>query len=148
MSLEKSELIIQLRQLLKSRSGIKFADYGFVRDIKEWREAKRLFDRDRYQWRVDGEQAEKMLRFIELRDNISANDILSRATGRLWWNSEKQEFEYHAFQFSSETRAGVARLCSQVIWDYLRDSGYSTVKDIRKAAKGYFKNTIANRWFN
>lgn len=148
MSLEKSEIIIQLRQLLKSRSGINFADYGFVRDMKEWQEAKRLYNRDRYQWRVDGEQAEKMLRFIELRDSISANDILSRATGRLWWNSDKQKFEYHVCQVASETRAGVARLCSQVIWHYLRESGYSTAEEIRKTAKGYFKTTIANRWFN
>lgn len=148
MTISKAELIEQLRKLIKSRSGIRFADYGFVRGYEEWREAKRLFDRDRYQWRVDGEQAEKMLRFIEIRDNISTQDILSRATGRLWWDSDKQVFEYHAYQMDSETRAGVARLCSQVIWDYLRDSGYSTAEDIRKAAKGYFKTTIANRWFN
>lgn len=148
MTISKVELVEQLRKLIKTRSGIKFADYGFVRGVEEWREAKRLFDRDRYCWRVDGEQAEKMLRFIELRDSITANDILSRATGRLCWDSEKQEFEYHAYQMDSETRAGVARLCSQVIWDYLRDSGYSTAEDIRKAAKGYFKTTIANRWFN
>lgn len=148
MTTSKAELIEQLRKLIKSRSGIKFVDYGFVRGIEEWREAKRLFDRDRYQWRVDGEQAEKLLRFIELRDSITANDILSRATGRLCWDSEKQVFEYHVYQFTSETRSGVARLCSQVIWDYLRDSGYSTAEEIRKAAKGYFKTTIANRWFN
>lgn len=148
MTISKAELVEQLRKLIKSRSGIKFADYGFVRGYEEWREAKRLFDRDRYCWRVDGEQAEKLLRFIELRESISANDILSRATGRLFWDSDKQVFEYHAYQMDSETRAGVARLCSQVIWDYLRDSGYTTAEEIRKAAKGYFKTTIANRWFN
>ena len=148
MAITKAELIEQLRKLIKTRSGIKFADYGFVRGIEEWREAKRLFDRDRYNWRVDGEQAEKLLRFIELRDSISTGDILSRATGRLCWDSKREQFEYHACQVDSETRAGIARLCSQVIWDYLRDSGYSNAEDIRKAAKGYFKATIANRWFN
>lgn len=147
MATSKAELIEQLRKLIKTRSGIKFADYGDVRGIEEWREAKRLFDRDRYSWRVDGEQAEKMLRFIELRDSISTEDILSRANGRLCWDSDKEKFEYHVYQLDSETRAGVARLCSQIIWDYFRDSGYKTAEEIRKAAKGYFKTTIANRWF-
>lgn len=144
--MDKQQLIDQLTKLIKSRSGIQFCDY-FTGD---YRESLRVFNRDRYEWRVDGEQALKMLRFIELRDSITGDDILRHANKgrRLSYDFEARKFEYIPYQLDSEVRSAVARLCASVLWDYFRDSGYKTAEEIRKAAKGYFKATIANRFFN
>jgi hypothetical protein len=137
----KAEIIAAMRAHIGQRSGIDFRNYG---------------DRDSFMGDYrpmlrEGREARKMLRFVELRDSITADNILAACkqafSGRLTYNAAKKRFDYCTGQyFATEYRAAACAVLASVIWDYFRDS-YPTRDRIEKEVRGYLGRGIVSRWF-
>jgi len=132
----KAEILAAMRAHIGQRSGWSSLD-GYISD---YRDILR-----------EGREARKMLRFVELRDSITADKILAACkeaySGRLTYNAEKQRFDYCAGQyFPTEYRAAACAVLASVIWDYFRDS-YPSRDRIEKEVCGYLGRGIVSRWF-
>lgn len=152
----KSELLALLYSFVNQRPRLDFADYGDVSLYRLW---VRKITRQR-------SDALTMLRQVELRDSITAADMVAAFRNRLTLARTKKGklcLEYCAGQYwATEYRAAVASLASSLLWHYWRECA-DCVKDgkptesagivnvasyIRQKAKREFGRGIASRWFN
>ena len=152
----KSELLALLYSFVNQRPQLDFADYGDVSLYRSW---VRKIGRQR-------SDALTLLRAVELRESITAVDIVAGFRNRLTLGRTKKGklcLEYVAGQyFATEYRPAVASLASSLLWAYWRECA-DCVKDgkptesagivnvasyIRQKAKREFGRGIASRWFN
>lgn len=139
----KNELLALLYTFINKRPGLEFGNYG---DHAIYRAEIRRITRQRA-------DALKLLRAIELRDSITAADIVAAFTGRLTLGKNKGKLclVYCTGQYwPIEYRAAVARLASSLLWSYWGSgfAGPNIPHHIRATAKGEFGRGIASRWFN
>jgi hypothetical protein len=137
-TLTKSDILAHLSRFVSQRSGIDFRNYGdrasFMGDYRPILRA--------------GRDARALIRYVELRDSITADMLLAafRAySGRL--SVTDKGCDYCAGQyFPTEYRNAACAVLSQAIWDWLRDS-HKDGHAIRKAASRELGRGIAGRWF-
>tara|TARA_R110000868_G_scaffold241568_1_gene497110 strand:+ start:35 stop:505 length:471 start_codon:yes stop_codon:yes gene_type:complete len=144
----KTDLLALLYTFINKRPQLEFGNYG---DRAAYRSEIRSITRQRA-------DALKLLRAIELRDSITAADIIAAFNGRLTLGTNKGKLclDYCTGQYwPTEYRAAVARLASSLLWGYWRDASYyvndgglNVAHYIRKTAKGELGRGIASRWFN
>lgn len=116
----KQTILAALRAFLATRPGFEPGNYS---DAASYRADVRRATRQRH-------DAQRMLRDVELRDSITAEDILRAAEGgrldvkRVWLNDTflRVHIDYTAGQYyCTEYRGAVARLLARVLWDWKRD---------------------------
>ena len=139
----KNDLLALLYTFINKRPGLEFDNYG---DCAAYRCEIRRITRQRA-------DALQLLRAIELRDSITAADIIAAFNGRLTLGTNKGKLclDYCTGQYwPTEYRAAVARLASSLLWSYWWSncSSADVAHYIRKTAKREFGRGIASRWFN
>jgi len=164
---DKQTLVAMLYKFAGQRPGLEYGNYG---DPVAYRAELRSITKDL------GE-AKKLLRFIELRDSITADDILqaceSAYAGRLSIKRDSDKFllDYTTGQYwPTEYRRAVCAVCASAIWSYFRDNmptgstqgategamlyrnpnghGFVSAGDyLRKQCRNEFGRGIGNRWF-
>ena len=145
----KSTVINALRQFIRQRPGIEPRNYG---DWKSYRAESRSVTRDMH-------QAEELLRAVEWRDNITADNLIDAArhaySGRLTLEPQPNgsvRIDYCTGQyFPTEYRRAVCAALSSALWDYWRDNTLLpsvTADRLRDKAKKELGRTLAARWFN
>ena len=120
MLTKKEQVIKALRAFINQRSGIEFGNYG---DVKAFRSEQRSIHRDLL-------DARQLLRDVELRDSISADEIIKASrhaySGRLSIVERDDGaigVDYCAGQyFPTQYRKAVAAVCASVLWDYMRNN--------------------------
>jgi hypothetical protein len=138
--MEKHTLIVMLRAFICQRPGFDPRNYG---DVASYRADYRRALRDR-------DDALDLLRYVDLRDGITANDITAQLrSGRLTLPPAGR-LDYCTGQyFALEYRAAACNVLASVIWAWLRDEcGYNTGDAIRAAARRELGARLARRWFN
>lgn len=119
--MNKSKLIEALHSWIRQRPGLEFCNYG---DLSAYRSEMRSITKDRH-------HAEALLRYVELRDSITAEMILEASrrafSGRLKIETlndgEDFSINYCTGQyFPTEYRRAVCSVLSSAIWDWLRDN--------------------------
>jgi hypothetical protein len=154
--MEKKQIIAALRAFIAQRSGLEFANYG---DVTSYRAEQRSITRD-------GAQARELLRAVELRDSITAQDIILASkhafSGRLTIAQRDDgavTVDYCAGQyFPTEYRAAVCAVCASALWHHMRadySAGFEqsagrpvTGAELRAAFRREYGRAIASRWFN
>jgi hypothetical protein len=162
----KSEICALLRAFVNQRPGLDFANYGCA---TSYRSELRGITRQRA-------DALQLLRAVELRDSINAQDLIEafpRAfSGRLELTESKGKpaLFYCAGQYyATEYRAAVCAVLSSVLWAYFRANmptpagildgspiyhgskpgrGNTAGQWLRRKARAEFGRGIASRWFN
>ena len=162
--MNKSILIDTLKQYVNQRPRLETGNYGGGAD---GRSAYRSDARKITQALHD---AHELLRYVELRDSITAEQILEAArnaySGRLTitpvyiQNSgyyglapevSRYELDYCTGQYwPMEYRNAVAAVMVRAIWAWLRDECIKTdeAEPVRKAARREFSAGVARRWFH
>lgn len=160
----KQSIVSALRAFINQRSGIDFRNYSSG-DFKASREA---FMGDYRPMLRAGRDARAMLRSVELRDSITAENIIAATrafSGRLQIMERNGAVivDYCTGQyFPTEYRNAACAVLAAALWDYWRDCanpatdgkethqpGVVNVGDyIQKQAKNEFGRGIASRWFN
>ena len=164
---KKQQIITALRAFVAQRSGMDWHNYG---DVTSYRAEQRGIMRD-------GKEARELLRAVELRDSITADDIIkaskSAFSGRLSIVERDDgavAVDYCAGQyFPTEYRKAVCAVCASVLWDYMRDhcmpapelmhnsetgetlrryKGMRAGDYIRAQFRREYGRGIASRWFN
>ena len=119
--MNKTALLTALQRFIAQKPGLEFANYD---DWSLYRSEMRSITKDRH-------QAETLLRYVALRDSITAEMIVQSCrgafSGRLTIEPLKdgQEFsiQYCTGQdFPTEYRRAVCAVLASAIWDWLRDS--------------------------
>lgn len=125
----KQAIIDALRAFLATRPGF---DPGNYSDRASYLSEMRQATRQRH-------DAERFLRDVELRDSITADDILREAQGGrvdVDVAGGKVRIHYTAGQYyCTEYRGAVARLLASVLWAWKRDDN-SAQYDVRYASRG------------
>lgn len=160
IAISKETICAMLRAFIAQRPGLEFANYG---DVTAYRSESRSITKD-------GHIARDLLRYVELRDSITADAMVKgfdAYSGRLTLRQRddgKWELDYCTGQyFPTEYRRAAAAVLSSVIWDYFRSDipadeseaaalfkryGVSNAGDyLRKVCAREFGRTIANRYF-
>lgn len=142
----KQAIIDALRAFLATRPGFEPGDYS---DAASYRADVRMATRQRH-------DAERFLRDVEMRDSITAEDILREAQGgriSLGWSSvcnacwhnpklqhkheRRMVVDYTAGQYyCTEYRGAVARLLASVLWSWKRDHAMPAAELIRANGNG------------
>ncbi len=143
----KTQLLSALRAFIAQRSGLDARNYGGDRAalMGDYRPILR-----------NGKAARKLLRFVEQRDSITADDLRAgtRAfSGRLQFVEKPGAvgMDYTTGQyFPTEYRAAACAVLASVVWAWLRScqGASATGETIRKAARREFGRGIASIWFN
>lgn len=115
---KKQQIIAAMYAFIGQRAGLEFANYG---DVKSYRAEQRAITKDRH-------QARRLIRDVELRDSISADDILTAAksaySGRLTLvqhDDGKVSVDYCTGQyFPTEYRRAVCAVMASVLWNWKR----------------------------
>lgn len=100
-----------------------------------------------------GKHARVLLRSVELRDSITADNLVeaSRAfCGRLQFKEGTKgvEIEYTTGQyFSTEYRCAACAVLARALWDFWI-AEYKSADEAQRRAKREFGRAIANDWFN
>ena len=145
--MNKQNILDALYTFAHKRPGFDPANYG---DAASYRSDMRRATQQLHDARL-------LLRQIELRDSIKADDLLDAAkSGRLDVTAigDSVRVDYTAGQYwCTEFRAGVARLCAHILWDRARrdmlDADGKTDGDaIRARFKRQFGRGMAARYFN
>ena len=152
----KQQIITALRAFVAQRSGMDWRDYG---DATSYRAEQRAIMRD-------GKEARELLRAIEWRDSITADDIIKASKGAFSGRLSIVErddgavsVDYCAGQyFPTEYRKAVCALCACLLWDYMRDNygaGFAqsagrpvTGSELRAQFRREYGRGLASRWFN
>jgi hypothetical protein len=147
---KKQQIITALRAFIGQRPGLDYGNYG---ESTSYRAEVRAIGKDL-------QQARELLRYGELRDSITADDIIdasARAYGGRLTITQRDDgavaVDYCTGQYwPTEYRKAVCAVLSQAIWDYLRGSmpaGTSLPGDyLRASARREFGRGMASRWFN
>lgn len=151
--MNKIALLETLYKFIAKRPGLDPREYcSGPRDIEgfaAYRSDSRAITRDRH-------DAEAMLRYIELRDSITAEDILRASkhafSGRLTITPKGDGFEldYCIGQYwPMEYRKATAAVLASAVWEYLRRGMNGQEGDkIRLAARRELGAPIARRFFH
>jgi hypothetical protein len=164
---KKQQIIAALYAFTAQRSGIEFANYG---DARAFRGEQRDITRD-------GKQARQLIRELELRDSITADDIINASkraySGRLTITERDDgaiAIDYCTGQyFPTEYRRAVCAVCATVLWDWKRTQampepvlmhnsetgetleryqGMRAGDWLRASFRKEYGRAIASRWFN
>lgn len=144
MKATKEQLLAALYSFVNQRSGIDGANYAGSREafMGDYRPIIRY-----------GKHARVLLRAVELRGGITAENILAATraySGRLQFaeNAKGVYVDYTTGQyFPTEYRNAACAVLARCLWDY-RASDAKTGAEIRKWARQEFGRAIANTWFN
>lgn len=122
MDNRKQAIIAALRAFIEQRPGFDWHNYSTARDYRadQRRATRQLHD------------ARELLRAVELRDSITADDILREAqSGRVTIRATMPAYvekigpwrvDYCTGQYwCTEFRAGVCRLLASVLWTWMRE---------------------------
>ena len=144
VSATKTELLALLYSFVNQRPRLDFADYGDVSLYRLW---VRKITRQR-------SDALTMLRQIELRDSITAADMVAAFRNRLTLSHAKNGklcLDYCTGQYwATEYRAAVAQYAASLLWHHWANyfASPNIPHHIRQTAKSEFGRGIASRWFN
>ena len=145
---KKQQIIAALYAFVAQRSGIEFGNYG---DVSSFRSEQRSITKD-------GKQARELIRSVEWRDSITAEDIISASehaySGRLTITEKDGRIvlDYCAGQyFPTEYRRAVCAVMASALWDNKRTNTILpnvTGDRLRDTFRKEYGRSIANRWFN
>lgn len=163
--LTKQQILAALDKWIRQRPGLEFGNYG---NVSAYRSELRSIAKDLQHARI-------LMRQVELRDSITAEDLLrafSAFSGRLSIKEVdgKAQLDYCTGQYwPTEYRRAVCAVLASALWERKRqDMPSKIVKDgrdyyphcngsknlqsagdwIRQSFKREFGRGIANRWFN
>jgi hypothetical protein len=139
----KTAILAALRAFVEKRPGLEFAEYG---DRAEYSSAARKITRQRA-------DALELLRYVEMRDSITAADLIPNGDGHLSIeeNGAAVRVGYITGQYRpTEYRAAVAWHIQGVLWSYFRSNlgAGCTGDDIRKSARRELGASLARRYFS
>jgi hypothetical protein len=163
-TISKQTIIEMLRVWINQRPGLEFGNYG---NVPAYRAELRQITKDR-------REAIELLRYVELRDSITADDLIAafpRAfSGRLRLEQRKDgkwQLDYCTGQYwPTEYRKAACAVLAQVLWERKRADmpspdaptlrgnrgetygGKSAGDWIRSSFRREFGRSIASRWFN
>lgn len=147
---KKQQMIEALRAFIAQRSRIEFANY----QSGDWQQSRAAFMGDYRPILLHGKHARELLRSVELRDSITAENLkdATRAySGRLQFVEREDgavAVEYTTGQyFPTEYRNAACAVLALCLWDYWR-ADCQTGDEIRKKARKEFGRGIASKWFN
>ncbi len=141
--MSKQAIIQALHKFISQRSGMDYRNYG----------ERESFMGDYRPILKHGRQARQLLREVELRDSITAEQIQAATRaycGRLQLveRDGAVAVDYTTGQyFATEYRRAACAVLAQCLWDWLAKDckdGHS----IRKSARREFGRGIASDWFN
>jgi hypothetical protein len=115
----KANLIAALHKFINQRPGLEFGNYG---DVKTYRAEVRSIGKDL-------REARQLLRAVELRDTITADDIIKASQGAYSGRLTITPVDGGGFRldyctgqyFPTEYRRAVCAVLSSALWDYWRD---------------------------
>lgn len=163
--MNKQAMINALRAFVNQRSGIEFADY----QSGDWKASREAFMGDYRPILRAGREARALLRAVELRGSITAEDLAGAArrayAGRLSFveRGESVGVDYATVQyFPTEYRNAACAVLAQCLWEFWREccpvgevkpdkatpSLGNVGEYVRKQARNEFGRGIASRWFN
>lgn len=142
--MNKQTILDALYTFANKRPQLEYGNYG---DPVAYRAESRAITRDLH-------DARRLLRAVELRSSITAQEILDASrrafSGRLTITAEADsvQIDYCIGQyFPTEYRRAVAAILSSALWDYWR-SDATDAQRIRNTARREFGKGIAQRYFN
>ena len=145
----KTQIVEAMRAFISQRSGIEWGNYGGSREA---------FMGDYRPILKRGKQARELLRAVELRESITAENIIAgtRAySGRLQFVERDGGIgvEYTTGQyFPTEYRAAACAVLACVLWEFWYEDnkeGKPTPRQaIQKIARREFGPAMARDWFN
>ena len=148
--MNKQALCNALYAFIGQRSGIEFGNYA----SGDWKASREAFMGDYRPILRHGKHARIMLRAVELRDSITAEQIVEASkhaySGRLEFveRNGKVAVDYTTGQyFPTEYRSAACAVLASVLWHYWQPD-CKTGDDIRKTARREFGRAIASTWFN
>lgn len=148
-TMNKQAMVNALRCFINQRSGIEFCNY----QTGDWKASQEAFLSDYRPMLKHGRHARTMLRAVELRDSITAENLLnaSRAySGRLQFveRGDKVGMDYTTGQyFVTEYRKAACAVLAQCLWDFWAKD-VKTAQEIRQQARAEFGRAIAQTWFH
>jgi len=115
---KKQQIIEALRVFMRQRSGMDFRNYG---DVSSYRSEQRSVTKDLH-------EARELVRAVELRDSITAEDIIEASkrafSGRLTIVERADgafDIDYCTGQyFPTEYRKAICAVMAQAIWEWTR----------------------------
>jgi hypothetical protein len=148
---KKQQIIAALHAFIGQRPGLEYGNYG---EPVSYRAEVRAIGRDLT-------QARQLIRDVELRDSISADDILTASrgaySGRLTITASddgKISVDYCTGQyFPTEYRKAVCAVMASVLWNWKRTQCMPAGTDkpgdyLRASFRREFGRGMASRWFN
>lgn len=142
--MNKQTIIDALYTFAHKRPQLEYGNYG---DPVAYRAESRAITRDL-------NDARRLLRAVELRPSITAQEILDASrrafSGRLTITitGDKIEIDYCTGQyFPTEYRRAVSAIMASALWDYWQ-SDATDAQRIRNTARREFSQGIAQRYFN
>jgi hypothetical protein len=148
---KKQAIIGALYTFVGQRPGLEYGNYG---GVPNYRAEVRAIGRDLT-------QARELLRYVELRASITADDIITASqrtySGRLTITASddgKVSIDYCTGQYwQTEYRKAACAVLSQAIWAWHRDQCMpaDTAKPgdyLRASFRREFGRGMASRWFN
>lgn len=171
----KAQLITELYAFARQRPGLDWRNY-----FSGWQDTagRHAYASDVRAIGRDYGDARLLIRAIDLRDSITAADILAglerHFAGRLSWNAETESLDYCTGQYwPTEYRKAVCAVCAGVLWAWVRGTsmpvptyrqhgsaeslpmstearydGKSAGDWLRRHFRREFGRGIAGRWFN
>lgn len=139
----KLAILDALRIYVRQRPGLDFANYG---DWAVFRSESRRITRQL-------NDAELLIDAVELRQSITADDILAEATERerltITMTGALVGISYTTGQYwPTEYRAAVCRLLSRVLWRYWADDlPPCSADEVRRIARLEMGLPLSRRWF-
>jgi len=146
---KKQAIIGALYTFIGQRPGLEYGNYG---EPVSYRAEARAIGKDL-------QQARELLRYVELRDSITAEDIIEASlraySGRLTITATDDgavAVDYCTGQYwPTEYRKAACAVLSQAIWDYKRKNTLLpnvTGDRLRATFRREFGRGMAARWFN
>lgn len=156
----KAAVCNALRAFIAQRSGIDFRDYWSGDYWNARSEAKEAFNGDYRPMLRHGRQAREMLRSVELRDSITAENIISAASafsGRLEFKIREDGFvgvDYTVGQyFPTEYRRAACAVLARCLHEYFlqnmpKETNATPLGYIRSCAARELGRGIDAEWFS